>query len=107
MRKEIWKSIEGFDSRYQISNLGRVKSMPKTWVCGNKGTIRTKGETVMKQSICTNGYCQIDLSLNLKNKKYLVHRLVALSFKKIDSVSQILIIKTAIDVIIGRKTSNG
>lgn len=25
--KEVWKDIKGFDGKYQISNLGNVKSM--------------------------------------------------------------------------------
>ena len=28
--KEEWKDIEGFEGRYQISNLGRVKSLERT-----------------------------------------------------------------------------
>ena len=27
--KEIWKDIEGYEGLYQISNLGRVKSMER------------------------------------------------------------------------------
>ena len=27
--KEIWKDIEGYENLYQVSNLGRVKSLPK------------------------------------------------------------------------------
>ena len=26
---EIWKDIKGYEGRYQISNVGRVKSLPK------------------------------------------------------------------------------
>ena len=26
---EIWKDIEGYEGDYQVSNLGRVKSLPK------------------------------------------------------------------------------
>lgn len=26
---EIWKDIEGYENDYQVSNLGRVKSLPK------------------------------------------------------------------------------
>lgn len=27
--KEIWKPIPGYDDRYAVSNLGRVKSRPR------------------------------------------------------------------------------
>lgn len=30
MQKEIWKDISGYEGLYQISNYGRVKSLPRT-----------------------------------------------------------------------------
>lgn len=27
--KEVWKDISGFEGRYQVSNLGNVKSLPR------------------------------------------------------------------------------
>ena len=27
--KEIWKDIKGFEGKYQVSNLGNIKSLPK------------------------------------------------------------------------------
>lgn len=50
MNVEIWKDIPGFEGSYQISNFGRVKSLPKVWVCGNRGSLRRKGETILKLS---------------------------------------------------------
>lgn len=29
MNKEIWKDIIGYEGLYQVSNLGRIKSLPK------------------------------------------------------------------------------
>ena len=29
MEKEIWRSIEGYEGLYEISNLGRVKSLSR------------------------------------------------------------------------------
>lgn len=29
MPKEIWKDIQGYEGLYQVSNLGRVKSLPR------------------------------------------------------------------------------
>lgn len=33
--KEVWKDIEGYEGFYQVSNLGRIKSIPRN------GTIKT------------------------------------------------------------------
>lgn len=41
--EEVWKDIPGYEGLYQISNLGRVKSLPRKW--SPKETIlRTEGE---------------------------------------------------------------
>jgi hypothetical protein len=63
---EIWKDINGLEGRYQISNLGRVKSL------NYKRTGRAK-----LLSTHNNGTYQ---RVNLCGKPYLVHRLVAESF---------------------------
>lgn len=34
MKEEIWKPIKGFSGRYEISNMGRIKSLPK--LVGNR-----------------------------------------------------------------------
>lgn len=31
MKGEIWKDIEGYEGLYQISNMGRVKSLESKW----------------------------------------------------------------------------
>ena len=76
--EQIWKTIQGFEGLYEVSNLGAVKSLEKMWVV-NKA-IRNKPETIMKQSTDSNGYFQVELSKNGKAKKYLVHRLIAKAF---------------------------
>lgn len=60
---EIWKNIEGFEGKYQISNLGRVKSF-----YFNK-------EKILKQWIDDKGYYRVDLKKNDK-----VHQLMAIAF---------------------------
>lgn len=62
--KEIWKTIEGYNERYQVSNLGRVKSV--------KGQRPQK----LRQTIGKDGY----LVVHLNHKRVKVHRLVALAF---------------------------
>ena len=34
--EEIWKDIEGYEGLYQVSNMGRVKSVRKNIILKNK-----------------------------------------------------------------------
>ena len=68
--EEIWKDNEGFEGRYQISSLGRVKSFLKD----------TDNGVILKPMVCTNGYLRIDLRNNGRTYKLLVHRVVAEAF---------------------------
>lgn len=76
---EVWKNIEGFEDFYQVSNLGRVKSLSRR-VASKNGSYRIIRERILKTS--TNGVGYPVVSLNKPNfsKKYLVHRLVAMAF---------------------------
>lgn len=70
MKKEIWKDIPGYEGKYQVSNLGRVRNPNYR----GSGLPRT-----LKQSIGINGYYYVGLYLT-KKKRPLVHRLVAITF---------------------------
>ena len=74
--KEIWKDIEGYVGLYQISNLGRVKSLEKTkkWGVANL----TLPEKILKP--LTEKYCRVRLAKNKKSSFILIHRLVAMHF---------------------------
>ena len=76
--EEIWKDVPGYDGLYQVSNLGRVKSMKKTYLICNK-VAYTKQESILKQSL-TKGYYKVELNSRGKSKNFLVHRLVAMAF---------------------------
>ena len=76
--KEIWKDISGYESYYQISNLGRVKSLCRKVNCRN-GT-RIVNERIMKLKDLPLGYKQVGLSKNYSVTRFLVHRLVAEAF---------------------------
>ena len=75
---EIWKDIEGYEGLYQVSNEGRVKSLSRVIVKGNK-TITTK-EKILKQGEVGKGYLQVCLYSNSVFKHCLIHRLVAKTF---------------------------
>ena len=48
METEIWKDIKGYEGKYQVSNFGRVKSLPTiiTRADGGKGTIQHRKEHI-------------------------------------------------------------
>lgn len=71
--REVWKNIVGLDG-YQISNHGRIKRLAKIVRC--KGGVRLLKEIIRKLSIDNGGYCYV----TIKNKLYLIHRLVAIAF---------------------------
>lgn len=77
MNKEIWKDIKGYEGLYQISNLGRVKSLEKT-------IIRKNGiKQHFKEKILSNWvgeYVYTILYKNGKGKTYAIHSLVAKAF---------------------------
>lgn len=75
--KEEWKDIEGFEGLYQVSNLGRIKSLDR--YVNDNGGIRLKKGKIMKPKQYKCGYIDIQLS-NGRVKHFLIHRLVAEAF---------------------------
>lgn len=60
--EEIWKDIEGYEGLYQVSNLGRVKSL--------------RYKRILRGWLDKQCYAYV----HIKNKPYKVHRLVAQAF---------------------------
>lgn len=76
MNEEIWKDIEGYEGIYQVSNLGRVKSLNR-----RDRLNRYWKEKIMKLHRDKKGYMRVDLCKCGKQFKSLkVHRLVAKAF---------------------------
>lgn len=73
---EIWKDIEGYEGLYQVSNLGRVKSLSRKINCRN-GHTRISRERILAPIVLMTNY--VAVYLGKKNPK-LVHRLVAQAF---------------------------
>ena len=65
---ETWKAIAGFEGLYEVSNLGRVKSL------------KFGKERILKPCKSTGGYLQVCLCKDGKAKQSNVHRLVAEAF---------------------------
>ncbi len=95
---EIWADIPGYEGRYQVSTLGRVKSLARF------RTTKKKGKTWMKELIMAltpkkaNGRTRPYVEVRFRNgglrtekcKSFLVHRLVANAFiKKLEPGEQV------------------
>lgn len=77
-QNEIWKDIPGFEGLYQVSDLGRVKSLPKS-IWNGKGFFISK-EKILKPNTLAKGYFQVELKKDFKRCCFQVHRLVAMAF---------------------------
>lgn len=82
--EEIWKDVPDYEGLYQISNLGRIKSMEKVFYREpNKNTnLRfTKYKEKILASFKKRGnYYTVAMYKNGKRKDMKIHRLVALAF---------------------------
>lgn len=68
---ENWKSIAGYDGLYEVSSIGRVRSLNYN----HTGKIKV----LKPRKICT-GYLVVGLHKNREKKLFKVHRLVAAAF---------------------------
>jgi len=76
---EEWKPIVGYEGLYEVSNMGRVKSLNRT-LPNKTGGKRQWNETLLHQNIRPNGYAFVSLSANGETSYPSVHRLVAKAF---------------------------
>jgi len=73
---EIWKDIKGYEGLYQVSNLGRVKSLQR-YVTHNFGGKKIVRERILKQIINGSGYYLVCLHILGKQKNHHIHRLLS------------------------------
>lgn len=64
--EELWKSIEGYESLYEVSSSGRIRNL--------------KSGQIMNLNKHSKGYLNITLTKDKKPKTFKVHRLVAQTF---------------------------
>ena len=76
--EEIWKDIDGYEGLYQISNLGRVKTLERM-VPVYRG-YRYQPESIKKTVVDKLGYEYVMLVKDGKRKNHKLARLVALHF---------------------------
>lgn len=76
---EIWKDVVGYEGIYQISNLCRIKSMPRLWKLNSKGKTMMN-EKILKWMTDFHGYLVVELRNNGDRKGGFSHRLIAQAF---------------------------
>lgn len=76
---EVWKDIKGYEGLYQVSNLGRVKSLSRKVNDFRGKDTRTMRERIMKQRI-RNTYYIVQLKKDGTRKTCQVHRIVGVMF---------------------------
>lgn len=78
MQQEIWKDVPGTSGVYQVSNLGRIRSLPRCCNCRKNCQTESK---ILKPYPNKKGYLIIDLCPESgKRMRKCVHRLVAMAF---------------------------
>lgn len=78
MEEEIWRPIDGYEGRYEVSSIGRIKSLSrKSW---NGHGIMILRERILAPGINSRGYETVNLYINGKRNNVLVHQIVAKTF---------------------------
>lgn len=76
---EIWKDIKGYEGLYQVSSLGRVRSLDRLVVYKNGKKCLHKGKLLIGTDN-GRGYLIVNLRKDGVRKSFLIHRLVAEAF---------------------------
>lgn len=72
---ETWRAVPGYEGAYEVSDLGRVRSLDRLDRCGK----RRHGRLLRPISM-PSGYLVVNLWCNNKSRTWLIHRLVLMAF---------------------------
>ena len=96
IEKEIWKDVSGYEGLYEVSNLGRIKSLAREDVYLWQGQVVTRGrkELIMSLSLDKDGYQLVSLGKNGKEKPKKCIDLLLKNLYRILTITRSLITKT-------------
>ena len=78
--KEIWKDLPGYEGKYQVSNLGKVKSL---------NYHRSGRNKIMKGISEGHGYLYLNLCKNGERRREYIHRLVLSTFYPVINMNEL------------------
>lgn len=76
--EEVWVDVPGYVGKYQVSNLGKVKSLER-YRTNKSGTMTPVKERILSP-VNNKGYHTVTLYKGGKYKRYKVHQIVAMGF---------------------------
>ena len=79
IKEEVWMDIPDYQGYYQASNLGRIRSVDRTFIdsMGRKRFFKGK---IIKGVINKDGYRKVNLSKNGKRKNFTVSQVIAITY---------------------------
>lgn len=80
---EIWKDCVGYEGYYKVSNLGRIKSVPRSIKTSTGKVIFRIGKLIgqfLDRKDIKNAYFKVDMNKDGASKKEYVHKMVANAF---------------------------
>jgi len=75
VKKEIWRDIKNFTGYYQVSDIGKVRSLDRIVKNRKYGLMKVKSQ-IIKQSIDSGGYLMVSLCKNGTHYTRKIHILV-------------------------------
>ncbi len=74
--QEVWTPIIGYQGLYEVSNLGRIKSLQTGSGSGRRKSV----DGILSPTIKSNGYFSVMLYKDTISKSFYIHRLVGICF---------------------------
>lgn len=79
MVNEEWRPVKGYEGFYEVSNLGRVKSIPREVYCCLRWNNKKKFNGNILKPIIRGGYYHVELCSPIR-KRLKLHRVIAMAW---------------------------